>query len=169
MDAFAELAQINLDEAMISIKRAKDGKSGDHPLHGDDIRALRRLRREHPHSSWVFVNVSGVIRSRLTDAALVRRAGERAKMPLKLHPHMRRHACGYKLANDGKDTKSLSVRRHRSRPQEYSEHHALRGTGSEPVQGFLVRLTRSLVHSPVIPWYSWCSRSCASRSRSPAY
>jgi hypothetical protein len=36
------LAQINLDEAMISIKRAKDGKSGDHLLHGDDVRALRR-------------------------------------------------------------------------------------------------------------------------------
>jgi site-specific recombinase XerD len=30
-------------------------------------------------------------------------------MPLKLHPHMLRHACGYKLANDEKDTKSLSA------------------------------------------------------------
>jgi integrase len=53
--------------------------------------------------------MTGVIRSRLTDAALVRRAGERAKMPLKLHPHMLRHACGYKLANDGKGTESLSA------------------------------------------------------------
>jgi integrase len=52
-------AQIDLDEAMISIKRAKDGKSGNHPLHGDDIRALRRLRRDHPHSPRVFVNERG--------------------------------------------------------------------------------------------------------------
>jgi site-specific recombinase XerD len=53
--------------------------------------------------------MSGVIRPRLGFTALVRRAGGRAKMPLKLHPHMLRHACGHKLVNDGKDTKSLSA------------------------------------------------------------
>jgi site-specific recombinase XerD len=31
----------------------------------------------------------------------------RAKMPFSLHPHMLRHACGYKLANDGHDTRAL--------------------------------------------------------------
>jgi hypothetical protein len=101
-------AQIHLDVAMISIKRAKDGKSGDHPLHGDDIRALRGLRRNF-RTARGCSSMSGVIRSRLTDAALVRRAGERAKMLLKLHPHMLRDTCGYQLANDGKDTTSLSA------------------------------------------------------------
>ena len=28
-------------------------------------------------------------------------------MPFSLHPHMLRHACGYKLANDGHDTRAL--------------------------------------------------------------
>jgi integrase len=102
-------ARINLDEAVITVKRAKGGKDGDHPLHGDDVRALRRLRREHPHSQWVFVTERGDPFSTDGFAALVRRAGERAKLPLRLHPHMLRHACGYKLANDGKDTKSLSA------------------------------------------------------------
>ncbi len=40
---------------------------------------------------------------------LVRRAGEAAKFPFTLHPHMIRHACGYKLANDGKDTRAIQL------------------------------------------------------------
>ena len=28
-------------------------------------------------------------------------------MPFQLHPHMLRHACGYKLGNDGHDTLAL--------------------------------------------------------------
>ncbi len=28
---------------------------------------------------------------------------------LRVHPHMLRHACGYKLANDGRDTRSLQA------------------------------------------------------------
>src|SRR5262245_36286592 len=30
-----------------------------------------------------------------------------AKMPFPNHPHMLRHACGFKLANDGHDTRAL--------------------------------------------------------------
>jgi type 1 fimbriae regulatory protein FimE len=28
-------------------------------------------------------------------------------MPFAIHPHMLRHACGFKLANDGHDTRAL--------------------------------------------------------------
>jgi type 1 fimbriae regulatory protein FimE len=38
---------------------------------------------------------------------LVKRAGENAGIDFSVHPHMLRHACGYKLANDGHDTRSL--------------------------------------------------------------
>jgi site-specific recombinase XerD len=38
---------------------------------------------------------------------LIQRLGEAAKMPFRIHPHMLRHASGYKLANDGHDTRSL--------------------------------------------------------------
>src|SRR6516164_7558246 len=34
-------------------------------------------------------------------------SGEAAKMPFPIHPHMLRHACGFKLANDGHDTRAL--------------------------------------------------------------
>jgi type 1 fimbriae regulatory protein FimE len=35
------------------------------------------------------------------------RLGVEAKMPFPIHPHMLRHATGYKLANDGQDTRAL--------------------------------------------------------------
>src|SRR5262249_29403583 len=38
---------------------------------------------------------------------LIQRVGETAKMPFPIHPHMLRHACGFKLANDGHDTRVL--------------------------------------------------------------
>src|SRR5262249_18998054 len=38
---------------------------------------------------------------------LIQRLGKAAKMPFPIHPHMLRHACGYKLANQGVDTRSL--------------------------------------------------------------
>ena len=38
---------------------------------------------------------------------LIQRLGKAARMPFQLHPHMLRHGCGYKLANDGHDTRAL--------------------------------------------------------------
>jgi integrase len=36
-----------------------------------------------------------------------RRTGKLAKLPFPVHPHMLRHGCGFKLANDGVDTRAL--------------------------------------------------------------
>jgi type 1 fimbriae regulatory protein FimB/type 1 fimbriae regulatory protein FimE len=38
---------------------------------------------------------------------LIQRLGIAAAMPFPIHPHMLRHACGFKLANDGHDTRAL--------------------------------------------------------------
>jgi integrase len=35
------------------------------------------------------------------------RAGEAAGLGFPVHPHMLRHAAGYKLANDGQDTRAI--------------------------------------------------------------
>jgi site-specific recombinase XerD len=44
-----------------------------------------------------------------TDAInrLVKTIGQRAGLPLPVHFHMLRHSCGYKLANDGIDTRAI--------------------------------------------------------------
>jgi type 1 fimbriae regulatory protein FimE len=39
---------------------------------------------------------------------MVQRTGQAAKLPLQVHPHMLRHSTGYKLANQGEDTRSLA-------------------------------------------------------------
>ena len=38
---------------------------------------------------------------------IIARAGRAAGLPFPVHPHMLRHACGYKLANDGHDTRAI--------------------------------------------------------------
>ena len=40
---------------------------------------------------------------------MVARLGEAAGLDFPVHPHMLRHACGYKLANDGQDTRALQL------------------------------------------------------------
>jgi site-specific recombinase XerD len=40
---------------------------------------------------------------------MIERAAESAKIKIKAHPHMLRHACGFKLANDGVDTRALQA------------------------------------------------------------
>jgi type 1 fimbriae regulatory protein FimB/type 1 fimbriae regulatory protein FimE len=37
----------------------------------------------------------------------VRKIVNRAGIPFSIHPHMLRHATGYKLANDGQDTRAI--------------------------------------------------------------
>jgi len=39
---------------------------------------------------------------------MAQRTGRAAKLPFPVHPHMLRHSTGYKLANDGQDTRSLA-------------------------------------------------------------
>jgi integrase len=40
-------------------------------------------------------------------ARMLQRVAEKAGLDIKVHAHMLRHACGFKLANDGVDTRSL--------------------------------------------------------------
>jgi len=101
--------QVDFAGARLHVRRAKKGTPATHPLQGDTMRALRRLRKESPHADFVFTSERGSPFSPSGFAKLVERAGEAAGLAFKAHPHMLRHACGYKLANDGKDTRSLQA------------------------------------------------------------
>src|SRR5262245_19064547 len=57
--------------------------------------------------SYVFVSERSGPISPIGFHRLIQRLGEAAKMPFPIHPHMLRHACGFKLANDGHDTRAL--------------------------------------------------------------
>ena len=70
--------------------------------------ALRKLQREQkPKSPFVFVSERGTPFSKRGFAAMVERAARIAGFDMKIHPHMLRHACGYALANNGVDTRTI--------------------------------------------------------------
>ena len=99
--------QIELAEGRLHVHRVKKGTPSVHPIRGDELRALRRLRRDNPTDAYVFVSERGGPISRIGFHRLIQRLGEAAGMPFRVHPHMLRHACGYRLANDGHDTRAL--------------------------------------------------------------
>jgi hypothetical protein len=71
---------------------------------------LRRLQREQdPKSPFVFTSMRDSPFTTAGFRKMVARLGVAAKFDFLVHPHMLRHACGYKLANDGVDTRSLQV------------------------------------------------------------
>ena len=70
-------------------------------------RALRQLRRENTESRYVFVTERGGPATAAGFLKTIARTGEAAKLPFPVHPHMLRHSTGYKLANDGHDTRAL--------------------------------------------------------------
>jgi site-specific recombinase XerD len=102
--------QIGFRTATLHVRRAEKGTPASHPVLGDELRALRRLQREQePRSPFVFTSERGSPFTISGFARLIERAGIKARFEFKAHPHMLRHACGYKLANDGHDTRALQA------------------------------------------------------------
>ncbi len=99
--------QIELNSGRLHVQRAKGGIDNVHPLSGKEIRALRQLRRENIESRYVFVTERGGPATTAGFLKTIARTGEAAKLPFPIHPHMLRHSTGYKLANDGHDTRAL--------------------------------------------------------------
>jgi Phage integrase family len=105
-------------------------------LGGKELRALRKLLRETPEGSrgiHVFVSERLAPLSVAGYQRMVARAGEATGFTFLVHSHMLRHSCGYKLANDGHDTRAI---------QHYLGHRSIASTGS--VQGVLEGLSGPL-------------------------
>jgi site-specific recombinase XerD len=78
-------------------------------MQADEIRALRRLQRENGPSSHVYLTERGGPMTPKSFHGLFARIGERARMPFPVRPPCLRHACGFALANEGHDTRSLQA------------------------------------------------------------
>jgi integrase len=119
--------QVDLKAGLLHVARLKNGIPSTHPIRGPELRALRELRRQYPDSPYVFVTERGGPLTPATFRKLLARAGELAKLPFPIHPHMLRHSTGYKLANDGQDTRAI---------QQYLGHrnitHTVRYTELSP-------------------------------------
>jgi integrase len=116
-----EWHQIELDQGRLHVRRAKRGTPSVHPIRGDEIRALRRLRRENPTEAHVFVSEHAV-----------RHPSAHASSRLRLQARQRRprYSCSAAL----------------SRSQEYPAHSTLYRAKSRQIQGFLARLAKPTNH-----------------------
>ena len=99
--------QIDLGQGHLHVVRLKNGVDSTHPLRGPEIRALRRLQRDYPHRPKLRRPKRTGSLTASTVRKLIARAGEKAGLGFPVHPHMLRHGCGYKLANEGHDTRSI--------------------------------------------------------------
>jgi type 1 fimbriae regulatory protein FimB/type 1 fimbriae regulatory protein FimE len=99
--------QFDLGQGLLHVVRRKNGVDSTHPLRGPEIRALRRLQRDYPATPYVFVTERKGPLTASTVRKMLTRAGTRAGIGFPVHPHMLRHGCGFKLANDGHDTRAI--------------------------------------------------------------
>ena len=99
---------IDFAHGRMHVSRVKGSAESVHPLSGRELRALRRLKREQdPASPFVFTSERAAPFTTAGFRKMVARLGVAAGFGFPVHPHMLRHACGYKLANDGVNTRSL--------------------------------------------------------------
>lgn len=101
--------QMDLGRGRMHVNRLKNGDPSVHYLEGDEIRALRKLRRDYSQTEFVFE--SERLGPLTTNAIhkMVARAGTVADLELSVHPHMLRHGKGYQLASEGIDTRAIQA------------------------------------------------------------
>src|SRR5215472_4861325 len=83
--------QIDLAAGLLHVTRKKNGVPSTHPLNGDEVRALRQLRRDWPEGRQVFVTERGAPFTRSGFAKMIERAGKACGFAFPVHMHMHMH------------------------------------------------------------------------------
>ena len=110
---------VDLAQSRLWVRRLKNGLSVEHPIHGDELRAIKRwLAAREDHLPWLFVSERRQPMTRQAVNYLLGRIGERARLG-RVWPHMLRHSCGFALANRGCDLRLI---------QDYLGHRGPRHT-----------------------------------------
>jgi site-specific recombinase XerD len=110
---------VDLKEARLWVARLKNGLSVEHPIAGDELRAIKRwLRLRQDHLPWLFLSERGQPFARQSVNYILTGAARRADLA-PVHPHMLRHSCGFALANRGYDLRLI---------QDYLGHRDLKHT-----------------------------------------
>lgn len=109
--------QVDFEMKQLHVSRLKNGNPSVQPLAEIEITILHDLQKASK-ATTVFQSERN---SRLTADAvrkIIRRVGNAAGLHA-VHPHMLRHACGFKLAQDGQDTRAI---------QDYLGHRNIQHT-----------------------------------------
>jgi type 1 fimbriae regulatory protein FimB len=98
---------VDLDHARVWVRRLKRGLHVEHPIAGDELRAIKRYQGSRVDAlPWLFISERGQPLTRQSVNYLVAAAAARAGLPA-VHPHMLRHSCGFSLANRGYDLRLI--------------------------------------------------------------
>ncbi|WP_299657381.1 tyrosine-type recombinase/integrase, partial [uncultured Jannaschia sp.] len=94
-------------QSRLWVARLKNGLSVEHPVAGDELRAIKRwLARRDDDLPWLFVSERRQPLTRQAVNYVIKAAGERAGLG-HVHPHMLRHSCGFALANRKHDLRLI--------------------------------------------------------------
>lgn len=100
---------VELDRGRIFVRRLKGSDDGAHPLSGDEIRALRQVRREWGEGSGhVFQTERSAPMTAAGFRKMLARTGAEVGLPA-VHPHMLRHGCGFGLIDRGIDVRTVQA------------------------------------------------------------
>jgi type 1 fimbriae regulatory protein FimB len=98
---------VDLDHARLWVRRLKRGLHVEHPIAGDELRAIKRYMGVRIDAlPWLFISERGQPLTRQSVNYLVAVAATSAGLP-SVHPHMLRHSCGFSLANRGYDLRLI--------------------------------------------------------------
>ena len=98
---------VDLAQSRLWVARLKNGLSVEHPVAGDELRAIRRwLARRDDDLPWLFVSERRQPMTRQAVNYLIAAAGDRSGLG-HVHPHMLRHSCGFALANRKHDLRLI--------------------------------------------------------------
>lgn len=105
-----EWAQFDLKAGTLLVRRLKGSSDSTHELSRSELHRLHNRRREQGDGArFVFTTERGGPMTVAGFQAIVRRAGELAKIPFPVHPHQLRHTCGFLLAEAGMPTRSIQL------------------------------------------------------------
>lgn len=125
-----KLNDIDLKSRILFVNRLKGGFSTTQPLIDSEIDALTAWLKERNtwqdiESKWLFLSQKKGRLTRHRFYHIIKNNAKKAGININVHPHMLRHACGYALADLGKDTRLI---------QDYLGHknicHTVRYTAS---------------------------------------
>ena len=89
-----EWSAIDFSAATMQVRRVKSGKPSTHTIRGDELRELRKLRKDQvPSSAFVFVTERGGPFTTDSFNWMVKCAGQKAKLPFQVHAHILRHSA----------------------------------------------------------------------------
>jgi type 1 fimbriae regulatory protein FimB len=130
-----KLDQVDTESRVLHVARLKRGLSATQPLRAEEIRAIgawlkQRARMKPPASvKAFFISERRKAMHRATVNLLMDKYSAAASLPLRAHPHMLRHGCGFALADQGADTRLI---------QDYLGHrkieHTVKYTASNPAR-----------------------------------